>query len=231
MSLQDGKALRILIAEDHELTRNGLIYSFKELSDFEIVGDAQNGEAALSMVDRLHPNVVLMDIGLPVMDGIEVTQRLKAKYPEIRVIMLTSRQQENEVLAALAAGADAYCLKDIATERLIQVIQMVGEGAFWLDPSIARSVLNIIRPRLPHTKTGEFPRHGGTQYRGSDLTDREMEVLSLLVEGKNNKEISERLEITVNTVKAHVASIIQKMAVDDRTQAALKALREGLLTQ
>jgi DNA-binding NarL/FixJ family response regulator len=221
--------LRILIAEDHELTRNGLKYSFKELSNYEVVGDAQDGEAVVGLVDRLHPDVVLMDIGLPVLDGIEATQRIKAAHPTVKVVMLTSRQKESEILAALAAGADAYCMKDIATERLIQVIQMVGEGAFWLDPSIAGNVMNLVRPRLPQGKNSDYARPG--QSRPADLTDREMEVLSLLVEGKNNKEIAEQLEITVNTVKAHVASIIQKMAVDDRTQAALKALREGIITQ
>ncbi len=226
------KPLRVFIAEDHELTRNGLVYSFKELSDFEVVGIAQNGEAAVSGVDANRPDVVLMDIGLPVIDGIEATQRIKAAHPDIRIVMLSSRQEDAEILAALSAGADGYCVKDIATERLIQVIQMVGEGAFWLDPAVAKSVLGVVRSRLPQSRNAsDFQRSNLGTGRMSELTERELDVLSELVEGRNNKEISENLEITVNTVKAHVANIIQKMSVDDRTQAALKALREGIMTQ
>ncbi len=222
--------MKVLIVEDHELARNGLVYALKELSEFEIAGEASNGENAITMIGERRPDVVLMDIGLPVMDGIEVTQRIKEQFPEIKVVMLTSRQEQNEILGALAAGADAYCMKDISTDRLIQVIEMVSDGAFWLDPSVAKSVMGIVRPKLPQTGKAElFQATRQPQRYRMELTEREMEVLAQLVEGKNNKEIAELLEITVNTVKAHVASIIQKMAVDDRTQAALKALREGLV--
>lgn len=215
--------VRILIVEDYELSRNGLQFGFKKDSRFQIVGEAENGEEALALVKTLDPDIILMDIAMPVMDGIEATQLIKTDYPDAKVIMLTSRQENDEVYASLAAGADAYCMKDISTERLMQVIDMVADGAFWLDPSIAKLIMNSVRLKLPHTIKRQ-------RYR-VELTDREKEVLELLVDGKNNKEISETLQVSIHTAKAHVSSIMQKLAVDDRTEAAVKALREGIIKQ
>lgn len=219
------KPIQLLIVEDYELSRNGLLFGFKGESRFEVVGEATNGDEALQLAQSARPDVVLMDIAMPVMDGIEATQQIKAKLPDVKIIMLTSRQENDEVYTSLAAGADAYCMKDISTERLMQVIEMVVDGVFWLDPTIAKLVLNSLRLKLPQPGKPGMTRQ---RYR-VELTDREKEVLELLVDGKNNKDISEQLHISVNTAKAHVSSIMQKLSVDDRTQAAVKALREGII--
>jgi DNA-binding NarL/FixJ family response regulator len=218
--------LRILIAEDHELSRVGLSFSLQKKAALQVVAEADNGLKAVTLAKTEHPDVVLMDIGMPVLDGIEATQQIKRQFPQIKVIMLTSHLEGEEVYASLAAGADAYCSKEISVERLIQVIQMVADGAFWLDPAIASLVVKALplgfsgRTRVSHPGKGRY---------AVELTDREREVLELIVEGKSNKEIAEALQITIHTVKAHVCNIIQKLAVDDRTQAAIKALRQGIL--
>jgi len=166
-----------------------------------------------------------MDIEMPVMDGIQATHLIKRQFPEIGVVMLTSHDEGEDVYASLAAGADAYCKKDIRTERLIQVIQMVSEGAMWLDPAIARLVMQA----LPLTLPEKYRQPQGRQKYKTGLTERELEVLECIVNGKSNQEIAEKLVITIHTVKAHVANIIQKLSVDDRTQAAVKAIRDGLV--
>jgi DNA-binding NarL/FixJ family response regulator len=219
------QSIKVIIAEDHELSRMGLSMSLQKKSNVQVVAEAESGDQAVKLVTELKPQLVLMDIGMPVMDGIEATQQIKQKFPEVKVVMLTSHSEGNEVYASLAAGADAYCLKDIKVDRLIQVIEMVIEGAVWLDPAIAQIVLKTLplnlpeRTKLPQTR----------QQYSVDLTERELEVLGKIVEGKSNKEIGEALFITIHTVKAHVCNIIQKLAVDDRTQAAVKALRDGLV--
>jgi len=131
------------------------------------------------------------------------------------------------VHAALSSGADAYCMKDVHIQRLIQAIEMVVDGGFWLDPAIAKMVMNLLRPKLPK---GAKPAIGKQRYR-IDLTERETEVLELIAKGKNNKEIAEDLGLSIHTVKAHVSSIMQKLSVDDRTEAAIKALKEGLIPE
>jgi len=219
--------LKILIAEDHELSRNGIVFSLQKKTSYVFVGEAERGDQAVSLVEKYEPDVVLMDIEMPVMDGIEATHQIKAKYPQVKVIMLTSHEEGEEVYASLAAGADAYCKKDIKMDRLIQVIEMVNDGAVWLDPAIAKLVMQSLPFSLPNRMKGAHPR----QRYSIELTDRELEVLEGLVEGQSNKEIADNLCITVHTVKAHVCNIIQKLAVDDRTQAAVKALREGLVSK
>lgn len=219
-------SIRILIVEDHELARRGLTAMLEENNTLDIVGEAENGEEAVSLALEKHPDIVLMDIGMPVMDGITATQKIKEQSATIKVVMLTSHQEGEEVYAALAAGADAYCMKDIKIERLCQVIEMVQEGAIWLDPAIAKMVMQALPIKL-----SERGKQAPTRQRyNALLTEREVEVLRLIVAGKNNKEIAEELTITIHTAKAHVCNIIQKLAVDDRTQAAVKALRDGYLS-
>lgn len=219
----DAATISILIVEDHELARGGLKFALNNAGGLKVVGEAENGEEGVRLAEETRPDVVLMDLGMPVMDGIEATRLIKERFPDIKVLMLTSHQDGEEVYAALAAGADAYCMKEIKTERLIQVLQMVIEGAIWLDPAIARRIMDSLTVK-PAQKSPQVRK----QYNVS-LTDREKEVLSLIVEGKSNKEIATVLAITIHTAKAHVATIIQKLSVDDRTQAAVKALRDGLI--
>lgn len=229
------RPIRILIVEDHELARYGLSMALSEKEGIEIVGEAENGQQGVDLALKEKPDVILMDIGMPVLDGIATTQQIKAAWPESRVIMLTSIQNHEEVLASMAAGADAYCLKDIKMERLCQVIQMVLEGAIWLDPAIARMVMQTLPTGAEPVPSHNFDaieqtagKKGRVRYN-AELTERELEVLKLIVDGKSNKEIAVLLDVSAHTAKAHVGSIIQKLAVDDRTQVAVKALRDGLV--
>lgn len=228
--------IRLLIVEDHELARFGLSMALAERPDVTVVGEAQNGEEGVQLTLTEKPDIVLMDIGMPVMDGITATQQIKAKLPDVKVVILTSISNAEEVLASLAAGADAYCMKDIKIDRLHQVLEMVLDGALWLDPAIARLVVRS----LPATSGAESGVGSGGAVSGepgssprkrynTELTEREQEVLHLIVEGKSNKEIALALKVSSHTAKAHVANIIQKLAVDDRTQVAVKALKGGLV--
>ncbi len=226
--------LKLIIAEDHELSRLGLSLSLQKNPKIEIIHEAESGQSVLDFLaaeNNEKPDLILMDIGMPILDGIETTQRVKQKYPDIKVLMLTSHDSGDEVFASLSAGAEAYCLKDIKLERLEQVIEMVQEGAVWLDPAIAQAVLKTLPVNLPHKNRVFSSNHNynGQTSNSIDLTEREYEVLEKIVEGKSNKEIGEDLFITIHTVKAHVCNIIQKLSVNDRTQAAVKALRDGLV--
>jgi len=222
------QSYRILIAEDHELARFGLSMALEEKGGFAVCGEAENGQQAVDLALSTRPDVVLMDLGLPVMDGIAATRLLKEKLPETRVIILTSHKEDDEVFAALSAGADGYCMKEIKIERLCQVIEMVMEGALWLDPAIAKLVVQTLP--CNNKPDADTPIGASSRKRyNADLTEREREVLHLIVSGKSNKEIALDLNVTPHTAKAHVCNIIQKLAVDDRTQVAVKALQEGLV--
>lgn len=218
-------SVKVLIVEDHKLMRVGLKSLFEEFPEINIVAEAQSGKEAIEKVRTLKPDVVLMDIGLPDMNGIETTKRILEQFDGIKVIMLTSHITEQEVLDSLAAGANAYAMKDINTEILVMVIKTVKEGALWLDPQ----VVPIIREK----NSGIIPQRqlsrANFKAQHSNLTEREYEVLKLVVDGKSNNEIAKELTISEHTAKAHVCNIIQKMVVDDRTQAAVKALKEGLV--
>ena len=217
---------RVLIVEDHQMTLVGLKMLLEKNEGVEVIGEAMNGAEAVQKAMATPPDIILMDIGLPEMDGIEATQRIKKEHPGVRVIMLTSKDNERDVFAALAAGADAYCMKGISIEALTNAIEAVKEGTAWLDPAVARMVLGrFAGGGMPD------PNHHGiaTELNLADcpLTTRELEVLRLIVDGLSNPEIAERLTITKATAKAHVHSILQKLCVDDRTQAAVLAMRQG----
>jgi NarL family two-component system response regulator LiaR len=223
----NANALRVLIVEDHELARYGLSMALSEKEGISVIGEGENGQEGLDLALAEKPDIVLMDIGMPVMNGIAATQAIKRQLPDTKVVMLTSISNQEEVLASLAAGADAYCMKEIKIDRLHQVLDMVMEGAIWLDPSIARLVMQALPGRSPIADlSGDKP---GKRRYNTELTEREYEVLKLIVSGKSNKEIAQQLGVSTHTAKAHVGNIIQKLAVDDRTQVAVKALQDGLL--
>ena len=221
---ETNKITQIVLVEDYKLTRVGLRMALNEFDKLEVVGEAEDAETGIELIKKLKPDVVLMDLGLPGMSGLEATQKVWEFAPETTIIILTSHGQEEEVLAALGTGAKAYCLKDIAPETLALVIQNVALGGCWLDPNIADYVLNT----LPAPENLDFfSSNSGVQK--VQLTEREVEVLRLLVKGKSNTEIAKELIVSVHTAKAHVCSILQKLCVDDRVQAAVRAVREHLV--
>ncbi|MEW5822435.1 MAG: response regulator transcription factor [Cyanobacteriota bacterium] len=219
--------IKIILVEDHTLTRFGLKTAFEEAPTIQVIGEAETGEEGISMVSQLNPDVVLMDLGLPGMNGIDATQKIKSLNEDIKIVILTSHNNEEEVWAALGAGANAYCLKDIEPDRLIHVVESIHEGAAWLDPSIANIVLKSISNQSSKKvgSTVSIESH----IEKSLLTERELEVLKLLVDGNSNAEIAKKLVVSIHTAKAHVCSILQKLSVDDRTQAAIKALKDGIV--
>jgi DNA-binding NarL/FixJ family response regulator len=217
--------IRLVLIEDYKLVRVALRSVLNEDPRINVVGEAETGEQGVDLVKELKPDLVILDLGLPGIDGIEVTGILKAFDETIKIIILTSHECEEEVLAALSAGANAYCLKEIASERLIDVVKSVYEGAAWLDPAIASLALDMF-------SSGASPRSRSDASDARDelqLTERETQVLTLLVEGKSNSEIAEALFVSVHTAKAHVCSILQKLSVHDRVQAAVKAVKENLI--
>lgn len=204
----------VFLVEDHAFTRDGLRAALQRDPELRVVGEARSGEEALELYPRDLADVVVMDIGLPGIDGIEATRRLRGAHPNVRVVMLTVHQLDSEVLAALASGANAYCLKTTDPNSLLIAVRAVALGGAYLDPQIAHVVLG----RVTTDSSGESP-----------LSPRELEVLKLIAEGLNNKQIAATLEISLSTVKTHVQEILERLAVSDRTQAAVKALRRGLI--
>ena len=219
----ENKIIEIVLVEDYKLTRVGLRMALNEFDKLEVTGEAEDAETGIELIKKIKPQVVLMDLGLPGMSGLEATQKILEFAPDTKIIILTSHGQEEEVLAALGTGAKAYCLKDISPETLALVIQNVALGGCWLDPNIANYVLNT----LPAPENLNFLSSNNLQK--VQLTEREIEVLRLLVKGKSNTEIAKELIVSVHTAKAHVCSILQKLCVDDRVQAAVKAVKEHLV--
>jgi DNA-binding NarL/FixJ family response regulator len=224
--------IKVLLVEDHQLTRIGLKTVLEKTGDIKVVGEAENGEEAIRLVEELRPNVVLMDVGMPVMDGIEAVARIREKFKEVNTIMLTSHDNDQDIMASLTAGACGYCLKDVAPERLYTAIRSVHSGDVWLDSSIASRVMKFyntpaVQPEQPGAVPAT-PRGPALPPLPDALSPREMEVLALLVEGLSNQEIADRLIISLATAKTHVRNILNKLAVDDRTQAAVHAMRRGL---
>ncbi len=211
----------ILIVEDHELTRFGLKTAFESCDFIDQIFEAESAETGLEIASNNEINLIIMDLGLPGMDGIEATKKVKALNKDIKIVVLTSHNDEQEVLNSLKAGANAYCSKEINPKRLIQVVQSVLDGAAWFDPSISHIVLEAAT-KVQETIAQKPERNYG-------LTSRETQILKLITEGYSNIEIAKELFVSINTTKAHVASILQKLEVDDRLQAALKALKEKLV--
>ncbi len=211
----------ILIVEDHELTRFGLKTAFESCDFVKNIFEAESAETAIEIVENNSVDLIIMDLGLPGMNGIDATEKIKNYNKDIKIVILTSHNDDQEVLNSLKAGANAYCSKEINPKRLIQVIQSVLEGAAWFDPSISHVVLSAA------TKSQSDEVH--KPLKDYNLTSRETQILKLITEGYSNNEIANELYVSINTTKAHVASILQKLEVDDRLQAALKALKERLV--
>lgn len=217
--------IKILLVEDQKLIRVGLKSLFEGQDEIIVSTEAQSGKEAVEQFKITHPDVVVMDIGLPDISGIEATKRILEHDSKAKVIILTSHLSEQEIIDALHAGACAYVMKDISTDALKMIIKTVKDGAMWLDPQVV--------PILREKNCGVIPPRQMSRAmfkeQHANLTQREYEVLKLVVEGLSNHEIAEELTISEHTAKAHVCNIIQKLVVDDRTQAAVKALKEGLV--
>ena len=218
-------AIKVMIVEDYELTRLGLRYTLNEFEHINVIGEANSGENAIEVAKRTHPDVILMDLGLPKMNGLEATVQIKESLPNTKIIMLTSHEREEEVLASLGSGAIGYCMKDIDPKTLSEVIRGVSQGACYIDPNVANKALKL----FPKPENTDLALQSDISNVKGQLTEREIEVLKLLVQGKSNTEIARELIVSVHTAKAHVCSILQKMCVDDRVQAAVKAIKEKMI--
>jgi len=241
---QNANVVRILVVEDHALTRLGLKTALKRTTDLQVVGEAANGEEAVEAAKSLNPDVILMDVGMPIMDGIQAARKIVSEHPGIKVIMLTQHDNDRDILASLAAGASGYCLKDVEPERLYTAIRSVHTGDAWLDATIAGRVLKhfgsagekLESPLAKReTEAESKPAESAAAKQELDrpfvepLSQRELEVLKLIVDGLSNQEIADKLIISLATSKTHVRNILNKLAVDDRTQAAVHAMRRGLV--
>lgn len=218
--MNEKKPIKVLIVDDSKLTIVGLKTTLKQFNDIEIVGEANDGQIAIEKTQELKPDIILMDIGMPIMDGIKATKEIKKIDSNSKIIMLTSHEAEQDVLDSLSAGANSYCMKDVDPEILITVVKSTYDGASWLDPGIAKIVLDKFVDKF-----GKFMKNDTT----SNLTEREIGVLNLIAKGCSNQEISDTLYISLNTVKTHIKNIFQKLEVEDRTQAAMKAVKEELI--
>lgn len=234
--------IRVALIEDHDLTRIGLRTALQQREQIEIVGEAANASEGLKLLYSSRPDVGIVDISLPDRDGIELTQQFRKyadpKWPT-KILVLTLQDNEETVMAAFAAGANSYCLKDTSFENLLEALRVTHEGNSWIDPSIARIVLRqfklngggAVLRREEETVIIDALRDDYSQViENYPLSRRELEVLHLIVEGCSNAVIAQQLYITVGTVKTHVRNILNKLCVDDRTQAAVRALRAGLVS-
>ena len=204
--------IRVVIADDHAVVRHGLAQLLSTFAEVQLVGEAGDGESAVAVCEAERPDVVLMDLEMPVLDGIEATQQIKAQHPDVAVVVLTSFSDRDRILQALDAGAAGYLLKDVEPAELSKAIQSAARGDAPLDPRAARTVLGARQAAAP----------------AFELSEREREVLLLVAEGLPNKLIARRLDISEKTVKAHLTSVFRQIGVTDRTQAALWAERNGL---
>ncbi|MBE9191527.1 response regulator transcription factor [Gloeocapsopsis crepidinum LEGE 06123] len=212
--------ISILLVEDHALMRRGMRSQFALEPDFLVIGEAADGIQAVELAKQLKPDMVLMDIDLPLMDGITATQQIKSTCLTSHVLALTAFDRDSQVIAMLAAGADGYCLKSMEWEQLIAVIRLIQSGGTYLDTQVARKVFQILKP-TSESKTSAV--------QSAFLSQREREVLKLIAQGYSNQEIAQQLYLSLGTVKSYVRMILNKLSVDDRVQAAAKAVRERLI--
>jgi DNA-binding NarL/FixJ family response regulator len=216
------EGIRILLVDDQRLMREGLRILLELEPDLEVVGEAHNGEAALKAYGELRPGVVLMDVRMPGMDGVEATWRLRERWPDARVIILTTFDDDEYVFEGLRAGALGYLLKDVSGHDLAEAVRTVAAGGALIDPSVARKVVAEFARVAPPARQPDIGLP-------EPLSEREQEILRLLAHGLSNREIAERLSLAQGTVKNYVTTILQKMGTRDRTQAALRARELGLV--
>lgn len=246
MSAPSGSAIRVLLVEDCRLVRTGLRSILNNAITIKIVGEVETGELAIAQAQKERPDVVLIDLGLPGMSGIETMMQLKRLQLADKFVVLTSCEEKSDVLSAIKAGAQAYCVKNIEAQRLLEVITSVHEGAAWFDPAIAKMALGAIsEPAIgEQVGTSSGPLRDTPLLSGSEcnslsfdrdaehnycFSERELSILRYIVAGKSNGDIAKELYISVHTAKFYVSNLLEKLGVSDRVQAAVKAVKEGLV--
>ncbi len=213
--------IRLLLADDHAILRSGLVRLLGEEADMEVVGEAENGREAVQKVQELHPDIVLMDIGMPIMNGMEATKQIKKRDQDVKILVLTMHDNEEYLFQVLQAGASGYVLKKAADSDLVNAIHVVHRGDCFLYPSAAKMVVEDYLEKLKH---GQEPT---STY--DTLTDREREILTLVAEGYTNREIAESLFISVKTVETHKANIMEKLNLHKRAELVKYAIKKGML--
>jgi NarL family two-component system response regulator LiaR len=215
MTISNSDPIRLMLVDDHTMVRRGLATILKVFDDLQLVGEAESGEAAIQLCAEVLPDVILMDMSLPEMDGAMATRAIRKNFPQIQVIVLTSFKDGKLIKQALEAGAIGYLLKDVSADDLVQAIRSAHAGRATLSPEAAQSLVETAN--LPPTP-------------GQDLTKREREVLSLMIEGLNNTQIAGRLTVSPSTIKSHVSNILSKLGVASRTEAVTLALRNQIIS-
>lgn len=208
------QSIRVMLVDDHTMVRRGLATFLQVYDDLELVGETASGEAAIQLCERLRPDVILMDLVMPDMDGVAATRAIRQQFPTVEVIALTSFKEEGLVQKALQAGAISYLLKDVSADELAKAIRAAQAGRSTLSPEATQALVNAATQPPPP---------------GDDLTDRERDVLALMIEGLNNTEIAEKLVVSPSTVKSHVSNILAKLDVSSRTEAVAVAVQHGIL--
>lgn len=211
------EVIKILIADDHPVVREGLFAMLSREPDFDVVGEAKDGGDAVNKTNELNPDVVLMDLRMPEMDGVEAMRQIKAVRPDVKFIILTTFSDDEYIFSGIEAGARAYLLKDAPREELFKAIRAVYRGESLIQPVVASKLLDRFTELSRRAPSGE------------ELSGREVEILQLMAKGAANKEISAQLSISQSTVKTHISSIFQKLGVNDRTEAVTQALRKGII--
>ncbi|MGZ9225881.1 MAG: response regulator [Anaerolineales bacterium] len=213
--------IRVLIVDDHEIVREGLQTLLSEEADFEVVGTAADGAAALALIEKINPDVVLMDLVMPGMDGIETTRHIVSRNPAVRVLVLTTFADDQRVRTAIQAGAIGYLLKDVLRPDLLRALRDVAAGRPALHPEVQQYLMREVAGGLSSSQEKILPH--------ASLTEREADILRLIAEGRSNKEIAAALYLTEGTIKGYVSTIFDKLGVEDRTQAALYAVKHKLV--
>ena len=215
--------IRLLLADDHAVVRQGTAELLRRESDLEVIAEAENGLQAVELAEKLRPDIVVMDVRMPQLSGVEATRRIRETMPDVRVLILTAHEDDQYIFSLLQAGANGYLLKTAPISELVKAIRQVKEGFSPIDPSIARKLIARVSER-------EQEKPSADKQISEDLTTRELEVLQMLAQGLSNRAIAEKLFISDRTVQAHLSSIFSKMNVTSRLEAVMTAIRRGWLT-
>jgi len=215
--VSEEKSIRVLLVDDHQMVRQGLIFFLSYQPGIEVVGQAGDGEEAIKLADLLKPDVVLMDIVMPEMDGLSALEIIKTRHPNSEVLVLTSFMDDEKVISAIQRGAAGYLKKDVSPPELTRAIKAAARGEVYLHPEASRSLAQSMRPQFPQEPHPDI------------LTERELEVLKLIARGLRNQDIADDLSVSLKTIKVHVSNILAKLELDSRVQAALYALRHNIV--